>query len=670
MKNRTTVFLQVQRRLASLVELVRYRLDNFFTRGFSAQIIVLLFLMFAVILLGTCSLSLGLYAPENKDVAAIGHKFGEGFWDALWWSMMHIFDPSYVSQDYGANAAIVVLALVISMLGLVLFGGVIGLVSAGVERKLDTLAAGNRPVRETGHVLILGWNDKIFSILDLFEDYHKPVTITILSNHPIAYMQEQMRTERTRIKRVKPILRTGSPTNLNELDRVAVRDAYSIIVLADESQPNPDDEADICTIKTLMLLASHVPLVPPRPKMVAELQHRENLEAARIASQRSISLVCSSEVLSRMIVQSARQPGLSHVYTALFGFAGNEIYIQPYPLCAGRRFGDLIFDFPNAIALGTSSMEMRDGRPYFCQHINPGNDHLVSEGEWLILLARGAVVHQPNPVAASEPKIMTSAARHTERERVLILGWNSNIYTILQEYDTFLQSGSEITIAALHPPETVSALLEEKLVQPLVNATHTYVQADYALSVRLEALLAHTYDTCIILADESSGERDPDSRAIVTILLVLDYQARHPQKPFKHIVAEVLSAANSELLRRHSKIDTVISPRLISMLLAQVSQQLMLEGVYADLMNAHANEIYLKPVQRYSRQPGACTFADLMRGAAKLGEIAIGVKIQADGGDPLKHFGIRINPPKHDPLALAAGDEVIVVSNDDRISAA
>ena len=641
----------------------RYRLDNFFARGVSAQFVVLLALMLCVILLGTLGLSLGLYAPENKDIAAIGHKFGEGFWDAVWWSLMHIFDPSYVSQDYGATAGVVILALVISMLGLVLFGGLIGLVSAGVERKFSDLAAGNRPVCETGHLLILGWNDKIYSILDLFEDYHKPVTIAILSNHTIADMQEMMRTERSCIKRVHPILRTGSATNLNELDRVAFRDAYSIIVLADESHPNPNEEADICTIKTLMLLANNVPFAPPRPKMVAELQHRENIEIARIASQRSISLVCSSEVLSRMIVQASRQHGLSSVYSALFGFARNEIFIQPQPECVGQRFDDLQLDFPNAIVLGTSSMEMRDGRPYFRQHMNPGREHIVGKEEWLILLSRGAAIYRPAPAAVRTPEYAPPEARNFARERVLILGWNSNLFTILNEYDTFLQAGSEITIAALHAPEKAHALLAENLPRPLVNATPSYVQSDYAHGARLEALLQHPFDTCIILADESSGELDPDARAIVTILLLEDHEARHTQQKFKQIVSEVLSAANSDLIQRHSKTDTIISPRLISMLLAQVSQQLMLERVYADLMNAHANEIYLKPISRYMSQPGGCTFADLMRAAARLGEIALGVKIRADADDAEKDFGVRINPPKDAPLALTEHDEVIVVSS-------
>lgn len=108
--------------------------------------------------------------------------------------------------------------------------------------------------------------------------------------------------------------------------------------------------------------------------------------------------------------------------------------------------------------------------------------------------------------------------------------------------------------------------------------------------------------------------------------------------------------------------DTIISPRLISMLLCQISQQLMLERIYADLMNSRANEIYLKPVVRYTRTPSRCTFADIMRGASAVGEVAIGLKIRALAAEAGAKFGIRLNPAKDEPLALAGDDEVIVIS--------
>jgi hypothetical protein len=655
-----------------IVARIRYRLDNFFTRGVTAQFTILFVLMLGLILSGTIGLWLGLYNSQNKDVASVGHKMGEGFWDAMWWSTMHIFDPSYVSQDYGATTAIVILGLVISMLGLVLFGGVIGLVSAGVERKLDELSAGNRAVVESGHILILGWNTKIFSVLDLFEGYHKQVNVVILANHPIAEMLARLRLGRSLSKRIKPVVRSGSPTQLAELERVAFRHAYSIIVLADESHTNPSEEPDLCTIKTLMLLAGNLPAGHARPKIVAELLQRENLEVAQIASQRSISLICSSEVLGRMIVQSSRQPGLTQVYSELFGFAGSEIYIQPHPDCVGRPFGDLMFEFPDAIVIGTSTLEPGDGRPSFSPRLNPGKAHVVGRDEWLILLGDDSrIVHRPNPSIHGRTEfVIAGAARDKVRERVLILGWNSHIFNILQEYDTFLSAGSEITIASLFAPDKARAMLDETLSRPLVNAAISCMHLDYTVASRLDTLLEAGPGTCIILADESSEERDPDSRTIVTILLVRDFEARHPEKRTRQVVAEILSFENAELLQSHNQTDIIVSPRLVSMLLAQVSQQLMLENIYSELMNAHGNEIYLKPVGRYTRRLANGTFADVVRGAALLGELAIGLKIRADASNPARNFGVRINPPKEAPLPLSENDEAIVISAGGRNRAA
>ncbi len=645
-----------------VVDRVRYRLDNFFMRGPAAQLVVLAIIGMFAVAFGLLAYPLGLFSEANKDVAGIGKSLGGGFWDTLWWSVTHLF-YSPISGEYGATWPVIMMSALVSLMGFVLVAALIGFISTALQSKLDALQNGTQAVREKDHLLILGWNDKIFSILDLFEDYHKTIKVVILSHHSVAEMKERMRTERANIGKVRPVLRTGSPTNLSELERVAFRDAYSIIVLADESENNPNEEVDIRTIKSLMLLAGNVPAKPPRPKMVAEIMRRENMDVARIAGRKGISLVCSSEILSRMIVQSSRQPGLSYVYSELFGFAGSEIYVQPHPKTAGKTFGEIMFEFPDAIPVGTSGMETRDGKPYFAQHMNPGKDYVVKPTEWLILLAPDAhITHAPRAIAERDTEFVASATRKFAREKILILGWNSNLFTILHEYDSFLQAGSEITIAALHPKETADEILQEKLGAPLTNATIRYVQVDYVIGAKLESLLQGGYATCILLADESSEERDPDARAILTLLLLQDFEERHPEKKFKQVVSEIISAANSELLRQNSKTDFIVSPRLISMLLAQVSQQLMLERVYADLMNAHANEIYLKPAARYAKNPGACSFTDLMRGAMKLGEIAIGVKIAAESKDAAKNFGIRVNPDKAAPLALTAEDEVIVIS--------
>jgi len=654
-----------------LIAKARYRLDNYFLRGSSAQFAVVSVLTFLAVLFGMLAYCFGLYSDANKDIEGIGQKLGGGFWDTLWWSAMHVFDYARIEMDYGATWPVLLISVILTFMGMAIFASFISFISVAFTNKLASLASGSQPVREEGHILILGWNDQIFSIFDIFEDYSKPVRIVVLSNLSIEEMNAQMRTSRTKTKKIQPILRTGSPTVLGELERLAFRDAYSIIVLADESNATAGEEADIRTIKTMMLLAGNLPAKPPRPKMVAEILRMENMPVARIASRKGISLICSSEILSRMIVQSSRQPGLSRVYSQLFGFAGSEIYVQPHPKTAGKRFGEIIYEFPAAIPIGTSGMETRDGKPYFAQRMNPGQDYVVKETEWIILLGVDhRILHVPHSDHPTTIAPVVPVSRQFARERILILGWNNHLYTNLQEYDSFLQQGSEITIASLHPAETAQALLADKMPRPLANAEVKYLSADYAISAKLDPILAGGHSTCIILTDESSSERDPDARTIVTVLLLQDFGDRHPEKKFKQIISEVVSSANSELLHRSSKTDIIVSPQLISMLLAQVSQQLMLDRVYADMMNANANEIYLKPAAQYTPNPGACTFEDLLRGSVARGEIAIGVKIAAEAADPLKNFGVRVNPPKHAPLSLVEQDEVIVISQGGRRGAA
>jgi hypothetical protein len=658
-------------RWRKLAEKARYHLDNFFMRGASAQFVVVSVIAALATLFGTLAYFVGLYSNANQAVDGIGRKLGGGYLDAIWWSAMHIIDPKHIDKDYGATWPVLAVSFAVTMIGMAIYASFIGFITTAFAGKLATLASGSQPVRESGHILILGWNDKIYGIFDLFEDYSKPVKIVVLSNHSVKDMVARMRTFRAKTKRVRPILRTGSPNSLGELERMAFRDAYSIIVLQDESNADADEEPDIRTIKTLMLLASNLPAKPPRPKMVAEILRLENMPVARIASRNGISLLCSSEVLGRMIVQSSRQPGLAQVYSQLFGFASNEIHVQPHPTTVGRSFGDILFEFPTAIPIGTSGMETREGKPYFVQRMNPGKDYIVKASEWLILIGKGpGIAHVPRTEHARETRFSVPEARQFAREKILILGWNSNLYAILQEYDTFLESGSEITVVASHPVARAEELLAEKMSQPLAHASVKYICADYTVRTKLEPILAGTHAICIIVTDESSGERDSGARTIVTVLLLQDFVERNPDKRFKQIISEIASNANAELLRQSSTADIIISPQLISMLLSQVSQQLMLDRVYADLMNANANEIYLKPAGQFARNLAACTFSDILRGSIRRGEIAIGLKIAADATDGSKNFGIRVNPPKDAPLSLAENDEVIVISAGGRSPAA
>lgn len=66
--------------------------------------------------------------------------------------------------------------LTVSILGILIVSVLIGVLTSGIERKLDELPRGRSLVLESNHTLILGWSSKIIPIL-------KELIITDESRH-------------------------------------------------------------------------------------------------------------------------------------------------------------------------------------------------------------------------------------------------------------------------------------------------------------------------------------------------------------------------------------------------------------------------------------------------------------------------------------------------------
>ena len=61
-------------------------------------------------------------------------------------------------------------------------------------------------------------------------------------------------------------------------------------------------------------------------QIVAEIREARNIELARTVGGDEVQLVLADDLISRILVQSTRQSGLSGVFAELLGFEGNEIY--------------------------------------------------------------------------------------------------------------------------------------------------------------------------------------------------------------------------------------------------------------------------------------------------------------------------------------------------------
>src|SRR4051812_32279394 len=117
-------------------EHLRYRVDQVFAHGWFARLVLLGVVTCLVILLGMSAYFFGLFDKSNVAVAGIGRQIDAGFYDTLWWSAKHIFDPSFFDSNYGATWPIVVISLIMSMVGMSLFATLLGFISGAIENRM------------------------------------------------------------------------------------------------------------------------------------------------------------------------------------------------------------------------------------------------------------------------------------------------------------------------------------------------------------------------------------------------------------------------------------------------------------------------------------------------------------------------------------------------------
>ncbi|MEO0578291.1 MAG: hypothetical protein AAFZ58_06365, partial [Pseudomonadota bacterium] len=132
------------------------------------------------------------------------------------------------------------------------------------------------------------------------------------------------------------------------------------------------------------------------------------------------------------------------------------------------------------------------------------------------------------------------------------------------------------------------------------------------------------------------------------------------------LITEILDSQNFDLVARAGVQDVIISNRLVSMMMAQISESRDIEKVYDDIFQEDGSEIYLKPASLYfDAFPVKVSFADLIALAQKRSEVCIGVKIKSQEHNKDVNNGVQLIPEKQTSYTLKADDSLIVVAEDE-----
>jgi voltage-gated potassium channel Kch len=619
-------------------ERLRYVFDNFMARGTIALILGL----FVVAVIGVIVITL--------VVAFLYPVPDTGLSDLLWNSMMRTLDPGTMGGDTGPFGFLLGMLLV-TLFGIFLISALIGIINTGLEGKLSQLRKGRSRVVESGHTVILGWSQEIFTVVSelvVANQNLKRSAIVILADRDKGEMDDEIRTRLTSTGRTSIVCRSGDPMDIDDLEIARLQTARSIVILSPE---NDDPDADV--IKTMLAVTNHPRRRPEPYHIVAELRDAANMDVARMVGGAEAQLILSGDLIARIVAQTCRQTGLSIVYTELLDFDGDEIYFASVPELVGRTFGDALLAFDDSALIG---LRPADAKP----RLNPPMETIIAPGDHLIVISEDddTVRLATETATVDEAAIRTTARTQVPPERTLVLGWNRRAPTIIRELDGYVASGSAVMVVADIPG--VQAALDA-LGSTLANQAVGFERADTTNRSVLESLDVGSFDHIVVLCYSDSLETQrADSRTIITLLHLRDIEERDGLDI--SIVSEMLDLRNRALAEVTHADDFIVSARLVSLLMAQVSENAQLNAVFADLFDVAGSEIYLRPASEYLEPGVEVTYATIVASARRRNEVAIGVRSQAVTGGSTDGGGVRINPPKSTRLTLGVRDAVIVLA--------
>ena len=142
----------------TLKDRIQYYFENTMSSG-TMGIIKWLALasLFIILVLGLVILIFGIKGSADPEAGNLG------FIEGAWQSLMATLDAGTMGGDEGWGFRAV--RFVASLGGIFLISILIGTISSGIDEKINELKKGRSRVLESNHTLILGWSEKVFSII-------------------------------------------------------------------------------------------------------------------------------------------------------------------------------------------------------------------------------------------------------------------------------------------------------------------------------------------------------------------------------------------------------------------------------------------------------------------------------------------------------------------------
>ncbi|MBH09050.1 MAG: hypothetical protein CMG74_01630 [Candidatus Marinimicrobia bacterium] len=642
---------------------IRYRIDNFMSRG-SASIFLALLLLFTLgfLIMVIFRAIANIFLPDETL---------SGWLEIPWRVYVAVMEGSAAETDGDSNWAAKMTSILGVLVGLVLFSSMVAFITSVFEAKLAELRRGRSLVLENDHTLILGFGDRIIEIIkELIEanESEPDAAIVILAENDKEEMDNIIRDNIIDFSTTRVITRYGVTTNINNLKKVQAERAKSIIIMNSAASWRSEQElklADALVLKSIMSIIA-VCDGDKHPPIVCEIHSDRDRELAENITAGTVKALNEVSVLSRMIAQLAlSRNGLSVVYSDMVGFDGNEFYFyQPDEGWGGPlTFGESINRFKSSTPMGIHNA---DGKIV----LNPSAQTEVTDDDELIVFAEddSTIFYFHDPVQRPKVSTLPEVKTSVRTQRVALLNWTPKASLIAEKLCTYVPPGSEII--AYNPEKTkeMKSFLS-KLQNSYPNLTLDIKQADLNDLNELNKLEPQNFDSLLILSPGGTTIEEMDAYVISLLIRIRQILRLSKLDKWPKLITEVMDSENIDIILNSGVEDFMVSNQFVSQIMAQVSEEPLALDVYDDLFRAEGSELYIKPADYYfsfdnqesiTLAYGECTEAALLRK-----EICLGLQLHEHQSDKDKSFGVVLIPDKGEKFTLTPKDGLITLAEDE-----
>nr|CAD1832204.1 unnamed protein product [Ananas comosus var. bracteatus] len=629
----------------SLNKQLAYRVDVFLSVYPYSKPLVLLLATFLLICVG----GLALFGVTDDSFA-----------DCLWLSWTYVADSGNHANSVGVGPKLV--SVSISFGGMLIFAMMLGLVSDAISEKFDSLRKGRSEVIEKDHTLILGWSDKLGSLLNQLAIANESLgggNVVVMAERDKEEMESDIAKMEFDFKGTSVICRSGSPLILADLKKVSVSKARAIVVLAEDGNADQSDARALRTVLSLSGVKEGL-----RGHIVVELSDLDNEVLVKLVGGDLVETVVAHDVIGRLMIQCARQPGLAQIWEDILGFENCEFYIKRWPQLDGLLFEEVLISFPDAIPCGVK-VAAYGGKII----LNPDDSYVLQEGDEILVIAEDDDTYAPTTLPMVKRSYLPKDfVVPKSPERILFCGWRRDMEDMIMVLDAFLAPGSELWMFNDVPENE-----RDKKLADGGECCHPPAPGSLPLE---------SFNSILILADESVEDSaiQADSRSLATLLLIRDIQAKRlpyevtmvsqvhrgsfsqgswigemQQASDKSvIISEILDPRTKNLLSMSKISDYVLSNELVSMALAMVAEDRQINDVLEELFAEEGNEMQIRPADLYLREEEEMNFYEIILRARQRKEIVIGYRLE-------NAERAIMNPPNKDTRRKWSSKDVFVV---------